>query len=563
MGQLELRDYQEEAIERIFAARARGIRSQVLVAATGLGKTVMFSTLAERMGTRTVVLVHRDELVEQAVAKMREVWPAASVGVVKGPRDEILHRVVVASVQTLARDNRLGKLLRVADGTGLFGDGDPIGLLVIDECHHATAATYRKVIDGVRAKHPDCLVVGVTATPDRADGAGLISVFDEVVADYGILWGISAGYLSDVRALTVHVDYDEADLTTNRGDYDQRRAAEVMTDAGGIDVIARAWHDHAADRLTIAFVPTVAMAENLADRFRRDGISARAVSATTPIDERRRYVEQFRAGEIRVLTNCGVFTEGFDAPETSCIVQARPTKSRGLFTQMVGRGLRRHPGKTDCLVLDVTGTGDVHSLVTVPSLFGVKKRQRQRGLSDGTANLSEVMAGEQTDEVRAGRITAEEANLFTKVRSEGIAWVAIPDPRWPDVTRYVRQLGGKDSDAVVLARVTDEHAHRWVAGVVDAHNRKTVLIGDVSLETAQGVAEDYIRKHATNTALVDANAKWRTRKPSSKMKAACAKWHLPIDPGWNAGQCSDALSAHIAKIQSKKAAKAAAKEAGS
>jgi superfamily II DNA or RNA helicase len=590
---IELREYQEDALARVAGAEARGVRRQLIVAATGLGKTVMFVMLAKRRGGRCLVLVHRDELVQQAVAKVREVWPDVSVGIVKAAENDVRHQVVVASVQTLARPKRLTDLLAPFDSPTLLGKADRFELVVVDEAHHATADTYGRVLDGLRAGAPvepcpicegsgqdvfdesqPCdrcagsggtpegpLLVGVTATPDRADGAGLSTVFGEIVSNHDMLWGISAGYLSELRGLQVRVSgLDTQTLKVSRGDYEAGAAGQLLHDAHAPDYIVKAWKEHAEGRRTIVFTPTVEVAHEVSRAFAHAGVPSASVSGSTPLDERRRILADFARGEISVVANCAVLTEGYDNPEVSCIVIARPTKSRGLYTQMVGRGTRRHPAKEDCLVLDVVGASEDMNLVTIPSLFGVVDKRRRHELGRGGA-VSQLVLEDRHEQVKLGAIQAEEIALFRKITATGIVWVKAPDPRWEHATRYLRSLGrdkaGLALPTVVLARVQEGGDH-WVAGIRDG-DTKQVLIMDVPLETAQGVAEDYVRKHGA-AHLVEADAKWRKKPPTPKQLGAAAKWHLPVDPLWNAGQLSEALDAHIAKIDAKKERARRAKE---
>lgn len=586
MTALVLRDYQEDALARVAAAEERGVRRQLLVAATGLGKTVMFVELARRRGDRALILVHRDELVSQAVAKVRELWPDTTVGIVKAQDNDVRHQVVVASVQTLARPKRLAQLLApFTDGLTLLGKADPFGLVVVDEAHHATADSYRTVLDGLRAGCDDepcgichgdgvdpidgagpcqhCggggripagpLLVGVTATPDRADGTGLAAVFGEIVSNHDMLWGISAGYLSEVRGLRVKIPgLDTTALKVNRGDYDVGQAGQLLHDAHAANYIVKGWRDHAEGRRTIVFTPTVQTATDVSDAFREAGVPAAWVAGSTPLEERREILGRFARGDLTVVANCAVLTEGYDNPEVSCIVVARQTRSRALYVQMVGRGTRRHPDKEDCLVLDVVGASEDLNLVTIPSLFGVESKQRRRELERG-GRVSEIVLADREEQVLLGRIEAEEVALFRKITATGIVWVKAPDPRWDHVSRYLRSLGrnqdGTPLPTVVIARVAPDD-DRWVAGTQDG-DTKRVLIMDVPLETAQGVAEDYVRKHGQAN-LVEADAAWRKRRPTPKQLRAAERWHLEVDPSWNAGQLSEAMDAHIAHIEASK-----------
>lgn len=577
------RDYQEAALAKVAEAEQRGVRSLLGVAATGLGKTVVFCTLAERRGGRTLVLAHRDELVTQAAAKVLEIWPdlgasanvlqalhsaglqhvakgvhadPRGVGIIKGSANDTRARVVIASVQTLARVKRLGQLVASYDDQGpLSMPSEPFDLCVVDEAHHAAAESYKRVLGVLHAGDDDGpLLFGVTATPVRGDGKGLDDLFDEVAFNYDVLWGIQHGYLSDLRGLAVKVDgFDTTDVKVNRGDFDQGQAGAQLEQAHADHHIVAAWEQHAAGRKTLAFTPTVATAQLLAARYNQRGIPAGVVHGGTPELERRQTLQAFSRGDLRVLTNCAVLTEGYDEPTVDCVVIARPTRSQALYVQMVGRGTRRHPDKVDCLVLDVVGASEDHSLVVLPSLFGVERKFRQR-LQTGDGTASSVVAEYRDEEVRLGRLRAEEVELFTSVRSQGVAWVALHD-EGDELRRYVRPLGldaeGKPLPTVVLAqRVAGEDV--WVAGLQMPDGAKRVLLADSTLELAQGVGEDYCRKNGAR-ALVDADAPWRKRKPSPKALAAAAKWRLPNPEQYAThGELSEALDAHITRIKMKR-----------
>ena len=555
----ELRPYQREAIDRTHAAELRGSRRQLGVAATGLGKTIIFCALAQQRGGRTLILAHRDELVSQAVAKVREVWPGVDVGVVKALDDHTAAHVVVASVQTLARTTRLDRLVgsQTPGVLSLAQHEQKFDLVVVDEAHHTAATTYRKILDALRAGESDGpLLLGVTATPDRGDGKGLDDLFDEIVWNFDILWGINQGYLCDLRAKRIVLDaLDMGGVKVRRGDYDQGSAGRALEDADAPALIARGWKQFAADRRTLVFTPTVALADQCAQEFRKLGVRAAFVSGETPTQMRRELLADFGTGKVQVLANCAVLTEGYDQPRADCVIVARPTKSRALYTQMIGRGTRKHPDKRDCLVLDVVGASSEHSLVTVPSLFGLGEKHYAERLA--TENLTDVVDAFTRHQVKIGQLKAEDAELFHKIRSEGIAWVAVePGPR--AVRRYQRTQstqvdGGRVQlpTVVLVQRQLDEHG--WLAGIEYEDGTKRVLLGDVTLETAQGVGEDAVRKLAgPKNALVAADAPWRQRRPSAKAVAAAHKWKMPNPWRYSTGgELSDALDAHITRVKSR------------
>lgn len=536
-----LRDYQIEALQRIAKAEARGVRRQLGVAATGLGKTVIFCALGREMGVRTLVVAHRDELIEQAVTSIRTWWPDADVGVVKGERDEVHARVVVASVQTLARPARLARLLAPT----LLGDA-PFGLVVIDEAHHAAADSYRKVMHALRCDEPDGpLLLGVTATPDRGDGKGLVDLFDEVTFTNDIKWGIARNYLCDLKGLRVKLDVDMRGLKVTAGDYNQGQAGQMLEDSDAPNLIVKAWNLHAKGRRTLVFTPTVATAEAVADEFRDHGVKAATVNGAMPMDERRETLAAFHRGDIDVIANCMVLTEGYDEPRVDCIVVARPTKSRALYTQMVGRGTRIHPEKGDCLVIDVVGATEMHDLVTIPSLFGI---ERKESIYDDDKSVTEALHEQIERHQVEGRLLATEAELFSKVRAGKLAWVTVHRPG--EARRY--ELGMGNAGYLVMVEMHTDH---WRAGrgwrEADGQWRKQVVIDDVPLDMAQGVLEDLARKMGAQ-ALTDVDAKWRAKRPSLAQREFAEKLGIEIPPGATKGDVSDLINTRVGQRRAAK-----------
>jgi len=355
---LALRGYQLDAVESIVEADREGIGRVLAVLPTGAGKTVVAVEVHRRLGGSALFLGHRDELIGQAAAKFREADPGADIGVVKAERNETTARVVIASVQTLASERRLGEL------------AGPFRLIVVDEAHHATAPSYRAVLD--RFGGPGTLVLGITATPGRADGIGLGSVFDRISYEIGILDLIEQGYLSDVRGLRVDVAMDLDRVAIRGGDFANGQLGSAFLEANGPAATADAVALHAADRAAVlVFAPSVAAAHQTAAAMRRLGIEAEAVDGGVPLGDRRAVIGRFRSGDLRVMTNCGIATEGFDVPRVDCVVVARPTRSAALYQQMVGRGTRLAPGKSDCLVLDMVGATTRHRLQSVADLVGL------------------------------------------------------------------------------------------------------------------------------------------------------------------------------------------------
>lgn len=361
---LKLRPYQRECIEALHTRWDAGDIRVPSVMATGLGKTVVFAHtieefLAANPDERALVLVHTDELANQAAAKVRQVAPHRTVGIVKGARNEINARVIVASRQTLARPNRREQIRSV-------------GLIIVDECHHATKDnTYGAILQhfGAFDQNATVKVAGFTATLARGDSKKLVEVWQPgktFVRD--IAFGIRHGFLLDVKGQRVIVpDFDLKHVKKQGGDYQAEALADELIESYAPEVVARAYQEHASDRQGIVFVPNVASAYVFAEAFNELEITAEVIHGALPQEERRLILKRLYAGDTQVIVNCMVLTEGFDAPCVSCIVIARPTRSAPLYQQMVGRALRPQlelapEDRGHALVLDVVGAGKTHDL---------------------------------------------------------------------------------------------------------------------------------------------------------------------------------------------------------
>lgn len=348
------------------------MRRPAVVLPTGAGKTVVFSEIADQLVTegagRVLAVAHRDELVNQAAAKLSAV-SGRRVGIVKAERNEVGAPIVVASVQSLRSVARRRQIRDVC-------------AVIVDECHHATAPTYLDLLghygclddvepgrlDGKRA-----WAVGFTATMSRGDGGGLGQVWDDVVYEQKIASMIRQGYLVEPRGVRVNVaDLNLDSVSRSRGDWQDGALGRALTDSDAPAAIVRAWLEHASGRPTVVFGPTVEFAEVMVQAFRAAGVSADIVHGKQRTEERRKVWTDVEAGRTLVVCNCMVATEGTDVPRWSCAVIARPTGHVGLYIQMIGRVLRPYPGKTDALVLDVAGATARHRIASLIDLIGTE-----------------------------------------------------------------------------------------------------------------------------------------------------------------------------------------------
>jgi superfamily II DNA or RNA helicase len=328
----------------------------------------------------------------------------------------------------------------------------------IDEAHHAPAPTYRRILDYCRAWHPDGpLVVGVTATPERGDHHSLRPVFDRIVYQKTLLEMMQAGYLVDLRALQVLLQADFDALRTQQGDFVEAELETLLLAANAPAQVLVAFQTHAAERKALLFTPTVALAYAMADTFRTAGIPAEALDGTTPLATRRAILQRLHTGATRVVANCAVLTEGFDEPSVDCIIIAHPTQSAPLYQQMMGRGTRTYPGKTDCLVLDVVGVSTQHALHTAATLFGCDAARLAQ------QSVLELVAGEEApaleeDTPLAGTLRSTPVDLFAR---RALRWVQTRQGAWvlslgaQHGTLRVRPGGPETWQVVQVRRDTD------------------------------------------------------------------------------------------------------------
>ena len=339
---LTLRPYQKECLDSIKSNLQSGHHRQLISLPTGSGKTVIFAHLIKELEGRALVLAHTNELLQQAKDKINMVCPELHVGIVNGYSKEFDASVVVSSIQSARIDQNLDELKRQG-----------FKVLIYDECHHSVSDTSRMVLDELGfGAQTDRLLVGFTATAFRNDGKGLGEVFDVVTYERTIKEMIEEEYLCQPNGVKVATDLDLSKIKTSDGDFQVASLASVMNTPEINQLAVDSYIKEAENRKAICFGVTIQHAHNLASLFRKHGIHAQAVYGKMPKQERASILKDYHSGHIQVLCNCQILTEGFDAPDTSCILVARPTQSRGLYQQMVGRGLRLAPNKKDCLVLD-------------------------------------------------------------------------------------------------------------------------------------------------------------------------------------------------------------------
>ena len=356
-SQFNLRPYQREAIDAINNHWSEWDR-ELLVLPTGCGKTVVFNTVASERPGRTLILAHRDELIEQARDKYSRMF-GDMPGKIKAAENEI-RRVTVGSVQTMARRDYSGKFDTV----------------IVDEAHHALSPQYQTVLK----QFPDAKVLGVTATPDRGDRKSLAKYFDGIAYEYSLKTAIKEGYLCEIAAKTIPLEIDMNSVKVSVGDFEVNSIAAALEPY--LPQIADAIQLHASARKTVVFCPLISVAQELAGMIS----GAKEVNGNSP--DRKEILEWFdRAEKGAVLCNAMLLTEGWDCPSVDCVVVLRPTKVRSLYCQMIGRGTRLSPGKDNLLILDFLWLSYKHNLCKPASL-----------VSDNDEDIEKVTKASAEDE---------------------------------------------------------------------------------------------------------------------------------------------------------------------
>ncbi|KAI1755201.1 P-loop containing nucleoside triphosphate hydrolase protein [Xylaria castorea] len=399
---VRLREYQEECIQSILSSLQHGHKRLGISLATGAGKTVVFTQLIDRIkpiskhATQTLILAHRRELVEQAARHCSNAYPTKTVEVEMGN----LHAsgradITVASIQSIVSGDRISKF-----------DPTLFKLVLVDEAHHIVAPGYLRTLEHFsldQKKDESPILVGVSATFSRFDGLRLGAAIDEIVYHKDYVDMIGEKWLSDVIFTTVESTADITKVKSGaNGDFQPGDLSRVVNTDQINEITVRSWLAKAAGRKsTLVFCVDLAHVAGLTRAFRQHGIDARFITGDTPKLDRSNRLDAFKRGEFQVLINCGVFTEGTDIPNIDCVVLARPTRSRNLLVQMIGRGMRLHPDKANCHIIDMVSSLAT-GIVTAPTLFGLDPSQLVEEIS--MDEMKKLKTRQEAEKVREGTV---------------------------------------------------------------------------------------------------------------------------------------------------------------
>ena len=422
-----LRPYQQGARDAIHTEWENGHTRTLLVLPTGTGKTIVFASVAAdqvRAGDRVLILAHRGELLEQAADKLQR--STGLVSAVEKAESTCLNswfRVVVGSVQTLQRTARLERFPR-----------DYFGTIIIDEAHHAITDGYRRILDYFESAK----VLGVTATPDRGDMRNLGEVFDSLAYEYKLTDAIKEGYLCKIMAQTIPLQLDISSVTMSGGDYAVGDLGTALDPY--LEQIAAEMARRCKSRKTVVFLPLIKTSQKFRDLLNTYGFRAAEVNGQS--EDRREVLADFDAGKYNVLCNSMLLTEGWDCPSVNCVVVLRPTKVRSLYSQMVGRGTRLSPGKTDLLLLDFLWMTDRHELCHPADLVcedrAVARQMTEHLAETGCPEDIEEAAAQASEDVVAQREEALAKQLEEQRRKKA----KLVDPLQYEMSIQAEDLAG-------------------------------------------------------------------------------------------------------------------------
>lgn len=407
---MNLRPYQEEAVAGVLKSW-RGFDRALGIAPTAAGKTVIFAKIIEtRLADGPcLVLAHRDELLQQAREKLHAACGLESQLEKAESYADLDAKVVVGSVQTLSR--RVERF-----------PAKHFPTVIVDEAHRTLADSYLKVL----GHFCEAKVLGVTATPDRGDKRTLGSFYQDIAFEIGLIPLILQGYLSRIRVQTVPLKIDLSGAKTRGGDYAEEDIGGALEPL--LDQIADELAIHAPERKTLVFAPLVRTSEQFAEILRSKGFAAEMICGESR--DRREILQRFKSGTTQILVNAMLLTEGYDEPSIDCVLVLRPTKVRSLFAQMIGRGTRTFPGKTDLLILDFLWLTNRHDLVKPANLIAENEDEANRitkAIAEGSEDLIEAQARAQRD--------------HSESLAESIKYAATKSARTMDLVEFALSLG--------------------------------------------------------------------------------------------------------------------------
>jgi ATP-dependent helicase IRC3 len=533
---IELRPYQEECLQAISSNYHSGTRKQLIVIATGGGKTVVFSHLPKVIPDSfpMLVLAHREELLDQAYRTVSSVYPHLKIQVEQADRSADSDAdIVIASVPTLGRSDsqRINKFSQ-----------DYFKTIIIDESHHSAAQTYQNILNYFNFH----FLLGVTATPQRSDNIRLTDTFDEIVYYKTMQDLISEGWLTNIKGYRVQTSVDISLVKTIRGDYSESQLQKTIDIPARNDAIVKNYLELTPGTKAIVFCAGVKHAYNVAKSFSKKAIPSATIVGTTTSQERHQIFKDFREGKIQVITNAMVLTEGFDEPSIETIILARPTQSILLYTQIVGRGVRLYEGKTHCNIIDVADASKGKKPLGLPSLLGLPPDFDLQGedLLKSAEKYQELLDKSPGEALRC--LSLDDIDLAYK-RID----LFMPPPPNEFVQKYSRLVWAETGENQFHLSINESESlriyldtlGRWT--VEYRHNvspQFSKILGHPKDMKESFARSDKWVMSRYNTSLLDSSASWRVDPVTPKQAKLLKRIGVPITSEMTKGIASQIIS---------------------
>ena len=507
---LTLRPPQAAAIEAAFSAWEKGITSGIIQLPPGVGKTIAAIEIAKRINGRTLWLAHTNELIEQPMRALRQVWPGVVPGVVKAERNEYGRDFVFASIQSAWRPGRIEYLKN-------------FDLVICDEARLSASRTWQMVLKQTGCLDGETKLLGLDATPERNDGIALDLTYQKIFYQMQLTEAIAAGHLVPPHIIDrkINVDLDKVKIKGN--DFDGGELDAALLEGNIVDEVAAAFMDECRDLKTMIYTVSVKQAHLIADKLTSLGINAKAISGETDKGVRARALADYKKGTIQVLVNVYVFTMGFDEPTMQALIDAAPTKSKPNYLQKVTRVLRTCDaiGKTVGKIICMSGSSSRHTVIQAPVIFGTM-----------------ATYADPKKKAEAVSLEAQEAHNISvlKRQLEGVQAMRKSTLRWIDAgdNKWALDAGS----AGMLKLIPDGDLFRIeVSGRIQAIEE---LSGPVERELALGIAEDYIRR--ADVKIANRGAWWESDPATEKQIGALRKWGVNVPENCTKWQATDLMT---------------------
>jgi len=498
----ELRPYQLESVEAVKNLEV-GFNG-IISLPTASGKTVIMSAIANATVGRVLIIIQSTILRKQTIEKLLNTNPDLDIGSVQASLNQVSNKIVIGTRQSLtsSKSTRLEKMSE-------YGDFE---VVIFDEAHQA-CGQIKKILDKL---NPNIKVIGLTATPYSPD---MTKVFHGIIYEKPILEMINNKYLCEPKAIYVHSDTDLSGVKTIAGEFNQRQLEDAVNTDNRNDIIVKSYIKYASDRKsTIVFASGIAHARDISQVFNDNGIDCDYIDSTIEDSKREEVMDRFNSGKLPVIVNCGILTVGYDKNEVDALLFARPTKSKILYVQCLGRGLRTSEGKENCLVIDVVDIVRKYDLMTMTDIFGVEIKDQEtltEAIEREEKNKAEKLEREELTkqkEIERLKLIAEELKLFKTNMNEYFSEAYF---NWYKCDNEIFALSiTSDLHYAIYKNISENSFELYMVDTTNRINTKDYISEDDNLINLIEEAEKYAsRKYST---FLDRKAKWKYEPATQK-----------------------------------------------